>query len=35
MKPLADQIMLRLGALIVVMTGVILAALRYLPPPHG
>jgi hypothetical protein len=35
LKPLADQIMLRLGALMVVLTGVILAALRYLPPPHG
>ena len=35
LKPLADQIMLRLGALIVIMTGLILAALRYLPPPHG
>jgi hypothetical protein len=35
LKPLADQIMLRLGALMVVLTGVILAALRYFPPPHG
>jgi hypothetical protein len=35
LKPLADQVMLRLGALMVVLTGVILAALRYLPPPHG
>jgi hypothetical protein len=35
LKPLADQIMLRLGALMVVLTGVILAALRYLPPGHS
>jgi hypothetical protein len=32
---LALAIMLRLGTLMVVLTGIILAALRYLPPPHG
>ena len=30
-----NAIMLRLGTLMVVLTGIILAALRYLPPPHG
>jgi hypothetical protein len=34
-KAQPNAIMLRLGALMVVLTGVILAALRYLPPPHG
>jgi hypothetical protein len=29
-----NAIMLRLGTLMVVLTGIILAALRYLPPPH-
>jgi hypothetical protein len=33
-KAQPNAIMLRLGTLMVVLTGVILAALRYLPPPH-
>jgi hypothetical protein len=36
LKPLADQIMLCLGGVMVVLTGLLFAALRYLPPPgHG
>ena len=34
-KAQPNAIMLRLGALLVVLTGIILAALRYLPPPHS
>ena len=35
-KAQPNAIMLRLGTLMVVLTGIILAALRYLPPPgHG
>ena len=34
-KAQPSAIMLRLGTLMVVLTGIILAALRYLPPPHG
>jgi hypothetical protein len=30
-----NAIMLRLGTLMVVLTGIVLATLRYLPPPHG
>jgi hypothetical protein len=30
-----NAILLRLGTLMVVLTGIILAALRYLPPGHG
>jgi hypothetical protein len=29
-----DRVVVRLGSLIVILTGVILAALRYLPPAH-
>jgi hypothetical protein len=32
---LPNAIMLRLGTLMVVPTGTVLAALRYLPSPHG
>jgi hypothetical protein len=34
-KAQPNAIMLRLGTLMVVLTGIILAALRYLPPPHA
>ena len=34
-KAQPNAIMLRLGTLMVVLTGIILAALRYLPPPHS
>ena len=34
-KAQPNAIMLRLGTLMVVLTGIILAALRYFPPPHG
>jgi hypothetical protein len=34
-KAQPNAIMLRLGTLMVVLTGIVLAALRYLPPPHG
>jgi hypothetical protein len=34
-KAQPNAIMLRLGTLMVVLTGIILAALRYLPLPHG
>jgi hypothetical protein len=34
-KAQPNAIMLRFGTLMVVLTGVILAALRYLPPGHG
>ena len=34
-KAQPNAIMLRLGTLMVVLTGIILAALRYLPPPRG
>ena len=33
-KAQPNAIMLRLGTLMVVLTGIIIAALRYLPPPH-
>jgi hypothetical protein len=33
-KAQPNAVMLRLGALMVVLTGIIIAALRYLPPPH-
>ena len=35
LKAQPNAIMLRLGTLMVVLTGIILAALRYLPPPHA
>ena len=35
LKPLGDQIMLRLGGLMVVLAGVLFAALHYWPPRHG
>ena len=34
-KAQPNAIMLRLGTLMVVLTGIILAALRYWPPGHG
>jgi hypothetical protein len=34
-KAQPNAIMLRLGTLMVVLTGTILAALRYFPPSHG
>jgi hypothetical protein len=34
-KAQPNAIMLRLGTLMVILTGIILAALRYFPPPHG
>jgi uncharacterized small protein (DUF1192 family) len=34
-KAQPNAIMLRLGTLMVVLTGIILAALRYLPPGHS
>ena len=33
-KAQPNAVMLRLGTLMVVLTGIIIAALRYLPPPH-
>jgi len=33
-KAQPNAVMLRLGALMVVLTGIIIAALSYLPPPH-
>jgi hypothetical protein len=35
LKAQPNAIMLRLGTLMVVLTGIILAALRYWPPGHG
>ena len=35
LKPLGDQIMLRLGGLMAVLAGVLFAALHYWPPGHG
>jgi len=29
-----DRVVVRLGSLIVILTGVVLAAIRYLPPAH-
>jgi hypothetical protein len=34
-KAQPNAIMLRLGTLMVVLTGIVLAALRYWPPGHG
>jgi hypothetical protein len=34
-KAQPNAIMLRLGTLMVVLTGIVLAVLRYLPAPHG
>jgi hypothetical protein len=34
LKAEIDRVVIRLGALVVAVTGVILAAIRYLPPAH-
>jgi hypothetical protein len=34
-KAQPNAIMLRLGTLMEALTGIILAAVRYLPPPHS
>ena len=34
LKAEIDRVVIRLGALVLALTGVILAAIRYLPPAH-